>query len=165
MKSWGSDAKSEGQMQSPKALLERCASSVGSDCRLETMSAVTCRAGVIRARGSGWVGLRVWMDVASASGSLRQLIFHVQVLVAVEGSSRGAMARGAEGQEGYECRVDNISRQLYLITKLIYFCVLRGLLYNAVDYRAGKKTARCQEWILKLFKVEIDQVRSGFECE
>ena len=26
------------------------------------------------------------------------------------------------------------------MTKLIYFCVLRGPLYNAVDSRAGKKT-------------------------
>ena len=52
------------------------------------------------------------------------------------------MARGAEGQKGYECRVDNISQQCYSITKLIYFCVLRGLLYNTVDYRAGKEAAR-----------------------
>ena len=48
--------------------------------------------------------------------------------------------RGAEGQEGYKCRVDNISWRCYSITKLIYFCVLRGLLYNTADYRAGKKT-------------------------
>ena len=52
------------------------------------------------------------------------------------------MARGAEWQEGYECRVDNISQQCYSITKLIYFCVLRGLLYNTADYRAGKETVR-----------------------
>ena len=52
------------------------------------------------------------------------------------------MARGAEGQEGYECGVGNISQRCYSITKLIYFCVLRGLLYNAADSRAGKKTAR-----------------------
>ena len=81
------------------------------------------------------------MDMASVSGSLCQLVFCVQVLVAVKGSSRGVTARGAEGQEGYECGVDNISWRCYSITKLIYFCVLRGLLYNTVDYRAGKKTA------------------------
>ena len=48
----------------------------------------------------------------------------------------------SRGARRLECRVDNISQQCYLITKLIYFCVLRGLLYNTVDYRAGKKTAR-----------------------
>ena len=52
------------------------------------------------------------------------------------------MARGAEGKEGYKCRVGNISWRCYLITKLIYICVIRGLLYNAADSRAGKKTAR-----------------------
>ena len=79
--------------------------------------------------------------MASASRSLRRLIFRVRDLVAVKGLLRGATVRGAEGQEGYECRVDNISRQCYSITKLIYFYVLRGLLYNVADYRAGKKTA------------------------
>ena len=29
-----------------------------------------------------------------------------------------------------------------MITKLIYFWVLRGLLYDAAVYRAGKKTAQ-----------------------
>ena len=99
-------------------------------------------AGVTWAQGSGRVGLGVRTDVASASGSLCRLIFRVQVLVVVKGSSRGVTASGAEGQEGYECGVDNISQQCYSITKLIYFCVLRGLLYNAADYWAGKKTAR-----------------------
>ena len=60
--------------------------------------------------GSGRVGLGVRTDMASASGSLRRLVFHVQVLVAVKDSPRGAMVRGAEGPEGYECGVDNISR-------------------------------------------------------
>ena len=40
---------------------------------------------------------------------------------------QGATARGAEGQEGYECRVDSISQRCYSITKLIYFWVLDGL--------------------------------------
>ena len=61
-------------------------------------------------------------------------------LVAATGSSRGAMVRGAEGQEGYECRVDNISWRCYSITKLIYFWALLGLLYIMADYRAGRKT-------------------------
>ena len=50
--------------------------------------------------------------------------------------------RRAEGPEGYKYGVGNISQRCYLITKLIYFCVLRGLLYNMVDYRAGKKTTQ-----------------------
>ena len=62
-------------------------------------------------------------------------------LVMVKDSPQGATARGAEGQEGYKCGVGNISQRCYSITKLIYFCVLRDLLYNAVDSRAGKKTA------------------------
>ena len=28
------------------------------------------------------------------------------------------------------------------MTKLIYFCVLRGILYNTADYRAGEKTTQ-----------------------
>ena len=103
---------------------------------------VTCHAGVTWAQGSGWVGLRVRTDVASVSGLLCRLVFHVQDLVAREGSSQGVMVRGVEGQEGYECRVDNISRRCYSITKLIYFCVLRGLLYNTADYRAGKEATQ-----------------------
>ena len=91
--------------------------------------------------GSG-LGFGRMSHVASASGSLHRLVFRVRVLVVVKGSSRGAMASGAEGQEGYECRVDNISQRCYSITKLIYFCVRRGLLYNVADYRAGKKTAQ-----------------------
>ena len=54
----------------------------------------------------GSVGFGVWADVASASGSLRRLVFRVRVLVAVKGLTRGAMASRAEGQEGYECRVE-----------------------------------------------------------
>ena len=50
--------------------------------------------------------------------------------------------RRAEGPEGYKYGVGNISQRCYSITKLIYFCVLRGLLYNMVDYRAGKKTTQ-----------------------
>ena len=92
--------------------------------------------------GLGWVGLRVHTDGASASGLLRQLIFRVRVLVAVKDLPQGATVRRAEGQEGYECGVGNILQRCYLITKLIYFGVLRGLLYNAADYRAGKNTAR-----------------------
>ena len=102
-------------------------------------STVTHCAGVSQARGSGWVGLGVQTDMALVSGSLCQLVFRVQDLVAREGLSRGVTARGAEEQEGYECRVDNNSRQCYLITKLIYFCVQRGFLYNMADYRAGKE--------------------------
>ena len=49
------------------------------------------------------------------------------------------MVRGAEGQEGYKCGVGNISRRCYSITKLIYFWVLRGLLYNTADSRAVRK--------------------------
>ena len=96
---------------------------------------VTHRAGVDRARSSGRSGSefgRTWLqragrcadsscrcgfservaaptrlaDVASASGSLRRLVFHVLVSVAVKGLTRGAMASRAEGQEGYECRVE-----------------------------------------------------------
>ena len=89
-----------------------------------------------QARGSYRRGFSEWVAVATDSS------FVSGFLVAVKGSPRGAMARGAEGQEGYECGVGDISQRCYSITKLIYFCVLRGLLYNAVDSRAGKKTAR-----------------------
>ena len=44
----------------------------------DSWSSVTHRAGVIRARGSGWVGLGVRTDMASASGLLRQLVFLIQ---------------------------------------------------------------------------------------
>ena len=54
----------------------------------------------------GSVGFRVQADVASASGSLRRLVFRVQVLVAVKGLTRGATVSRAEGQGGYECRVE-----------------------------------------------------------
>ena len=54
----------------------------------------------------GSVGFGVRTDVASASGSLRRLVFRVQVLVAVKGLMRGATASRTEGQEGYECRVE-----------------------------------------------------------
>ena len=90
----------------------------------------------------GQVGLGVRTDGASVSGSLHQLIFRVWVLVMVKDSPRGAMARRAEGPEGYKYGVGNTSQRCYSITKLIYFCVLRSLLYNVVDYRAGKKTAQ-----------------------
>ena len=103
---------------------------------------VTCCAGVTQAWGSGRIGFGVQTDVASASGLLCRLVFRVQDLVTVEGSSQGAMVRGAEGQEGYECRVDNISWRCYSITKLIYFCVLRGLLYNTASVAMAKASSR-----------------------
>ena len=54
----------------------------------------------------GSVGFGVRADMASASGSLRRLVFPVRVLVAVKGLTRGATASRAEGQGGYECRVE-----------------------------------------------------------
>ena len=55
-------------------------------------------AGVIQARGSGRVGLGVWADMASVSGSLRRLVFRVWDF------SRGQRAcreeRWREGQRG-----------------------------------------------------------------
>ena len=54
----------------------------------------------------GSVGFGVRADVASASGSLRRLVFRVQVLVAVKGLTRGVTVSRAEGQGGYECRVE-----------------------------------------------------------
>ena len=54
----------------------------------------------------GSVGFGVRVDMASASGSLHRLVFHVWVLVVVKGLTRGAMASRAEGQGGYECRVE-----------------------------------------------------------
>ena len=87
--------------------------------------------------GSGFIW--TWLQRA---GRCADSSFVSGFLVTVKDSQRGVTARGAEGPEGYECGVGNISRQCYSITKLIYFCVLRGLLYNAADYRAGKKTTR-----------------------
>ena len=88
---------------------------------------VTCHAGVAQAWGSGWVRLRVRADVASASRSLCRLIFHVRVFSRSGGLVAGSNERGAEGQEGYECRVDNISLQCYSITKLILLLGSKGL--------------------------------------
>ena len=87
---------------------------------------VTRHAGVTQARGLGRVRLGVHTDVASASGLLHRLVFRVRVLVTVEGSVWGVTARGAEGQEGYKCRVDNISWQCYSITKLILLLGFKG---------------------------------------
>ena len=85
--------------------------------------------------GFGWTWLQRVGRCADSSFSSR-----------ISVTDRGLVARG-DGEKGreegsYECRVGNISRQCYSITKLIYFCVLRGLLYNVADYKAGKKTAQ-----------------------
>ena len=88
--------------------------------------------------GSGSGFSRMWLQRV---GRCANLSFASGFLVVVMGLSRGATARGAEGQEGYECRVDNISWRCYSITKLIYFWALLGLLYIMADYRAGRKTA------------------------
>ena len=88
--------------------------------------------------GSGLGFIQTWLQQA---GHCTDSSFASGFSVVAKDSPRGAMARGAEGPEGYECGVGNISWRFYSITKLIYFCVLRGLLYNAVDYRAGKKIA------------------------
>ena len=73
--------------------------------------AVTCRAGVTWAWssgrvGSGQVGLGVRTDVASASGSLRRLVFRVRVFSRGEGlavrsnSERSRGARRLQVQSG-----------------------------------------------------------------
>ena len=59
---------------------------------------VTRRAGVIQARGSGRVRLGVRMDVASASGSLRRLVFLVQDFG--HGQRAHREGRWREGQRG-----------------------------------------------------------------
>ena len=61
------------------------------------------RAGVIRARGLGRVGLGVRTDVASASGSLRRLVFLVQDFNHGQRARREGQWR--EGQRGRKLRV------------------------------------------------------------
>ena len=67
------------------------------------LSGVTRHAGIIRARGSGRVGLGVRTDVASASRSLRRLVFHVQDFC--HGQRAHREERRQEAQRGRKLRV------------------------------------------------------------
>ena len=73
------------------------------DAHDRVVMCVTRRAGVIRARGLGWVRLGVRMDVASVSGSLRRLVFLVQDFSHGQRARREGQWR--EGQRGGKLRV------------------------------------------------------------
>ena len=67
------------------------------------LTSVTCCAGVIQAWGLGWVGLGVRTDVASASGSLRRLVFRIWDFSHRQRARHEEQWR--EGQRGRKLRV------------------------------------------------------------
>ena len=70
-------------------------------------------AGVTQAQGSGQVGLGVQMDVASASGSLRQLVFHVRDLV-----TGGGLITRSDGERSREARRLRVQSGWYFMAML-----------------------------------------------
>ena len=99
--------------------------------------------GDVRALGLG-LGLgqvrsefRVQMDLASVSG-LHQLIFCVWDLVLSGGQVARSDSKTSGEARGQQVRRGQISQQCYLITKLIYFLVLGGLLYKLAVYSASQ---------------------------